>query len=103
MEARPFKFRFDHIADQSQDSRLSLEQLRLGTGMLHQPHQQALDVIVLKILFDNFLCRLRVHNTQCASNCSPTWPRRRAAIIMTIQIPLTMIASEHMGPRLPST
>src|SRR5947208_14497617 len=99
MEARPFKFRFDHIADQSQDSRLSLEQLRLGTGMLHQPHQQALDVIVLKILFDNFLSRLRVQNTQCASNCSVTCPRRWASIIMTIKISLTMISSDHMDQK----
>jgi hypothetical protein len=113
LEAGFFKLRLDHVADQRQHLRLGFEQFGLRARMLDEFHGEPFDLVVGKVLLDQFLRSSRIHVTlasclspqayQCPSIALPTLPILRAIKIITIQTQLTINASEHIGPRFPST
>src|SRR5687767_978008 len=115
LQARLLQLGFNDISDQRQHLRLRFEQLSLRARVLHQLDREPLHFIVRKVLFDQLFCSSRVHNNpcsampvaycllQCPSIAPPALPMRRAAIMSAMQTTLTISASEHIGPRLPST
>src|SRR5688572_1641030 len=113
MEAGLLELRFDDIANQRQYLRLGLEQLSLRTGVLHEFYRKPFYLVIGQIFLDQFFSGAVIHLIrssclapqglfQCPSKAPPAAAIFFALRIKTIHITLTMSASEHIGPKLPS-
>ena len=83
--------------------------------MLHEFYRKPFYLVIGQIFLDQFFCGSVIHLTclasclppqglfQCPSKCSAAAPIFLALKIKTMHTTLTISASEHIGPKLPST